>query len=649
MSLYDEPLSITHPNIAAEWSEKNAPFTPDDVTAGSHERVWWKGKCGHEWQTGVGNRTIRNTGCPYCTTRTVLKGFNDLATLRPDLAAEWSDRNGDLKPDSVRPGCNKKVWWKCKKGHEWKAVVNSRSRGNGCRICSNQVCLKGFNDLATRRPDLASEWSEKNLPLTPDNIIWTKQGSFWWKCPKCGNEYKAWLLGRMARNSACPYCAGFKVKSGYNDLKTTDPEIAMTWDYKANGTLLPEDFFRTSLRFVKWKCCNGHSYGMKIRDRTVNGKGCVICDISFRAYFSELLLLLLAKREGVEYELDSEYGDVFLSKLNLAFEIEGVSIEKQKLQLKKKRSIKKRGIDLIIVSRVNDLKKASANVRNILKRKGIVIKSDATEDIELLKKEFYGKDYRDAPYEGGGAFKDVIGGYVKYQNEAEKLILPLNETNPELISEWSEKNFPFKPEDEEERSCDKVWWKCKKCGCEWKSLIRNRAELGKGCPVCGRKKVVKGINDIATTDPEVAAEWSPRNGSQKPEHYSRGSNQKVWWRCKNGHEWKTSISNRTLSQNGCPICARAPVVRGINDLKTTNPEIVKFWSTKNGSLMPEDIRATYRKQVWWKCDICGYEYLAQPHTVIKRAREGCPRCQTSIGRGWKDLLTDEEKIKEEYR
>ena len=82
----DESILVTHPQLAAEWSEKNE-ITPDDVTAGAHDRVWWKGKCGHEWQAVVNNRT-HGTGCPYCTTRATLTGFNDLATLRPDLAAE---------------------------------------------------------------------------------------------------------------------------------------------------------------------------------------------------------------------------------------------------------------------------------------------------------------------------------------------------------------------------------------------------------------------------------------------------------------------------------------------------------------------------------------------------------------------------------
>ena len=145
--MYDEPFSITHPEIAAEWSEKNAPLTPADFTAGAHERVWWKCKLGHEWQTKINNRCINGTGCPYCTSRLIKKGFNDFATLYPELLKEWSDKNGDLKPEDFCKSSTTKVWWKCKNGHEYLMSFHSRTIGYGCTYCSNKVVLKGYNDL----------------------------------------------------------------------------------------------------------------------------------------------------------------------------------------------------------------------------------------------------------------------------------------------------------------------------------------------------------------------------------------------------------------------------------------------------------------------------------------------------------------------
>lgn len=99
------PLREAHPSLAAEWHPtRNGKTAPDDVTAGSTRPAWWLGKCGHEWRAGVGSRA-RGAGCPYCSGKRALAGFNDLATTHPDLAAAWHpERNGSLGPADVVAG-----------------------------------------------------------------------------------------------------------------------------------------------------------------------------------------------------------------------------------------------------------------------------------------------------------------------------------------------------------------------------------------------------------------------------------------------------------------------------------------------------------------------------------------------------------------
>ncbi|MCD7872757.1 MAG: zinc-ribbon domain-containing protein, partial [Clostridiales bacterium] len=46
-------LAAVHPELIAEWSDRNLPLTPDNVTFGSNNKVWWKGACGHEWETSI--------------------------------------------------------------------------------------------------------------------------------------------------------------------------------------------------------------------------------------------------------------------------------------------------------------------------------------------------------------------------------------------------------------------------------------------------------------------------------------------------------------------------------------------------------------------------------------------------------------------
>ena len=77
----------------------------------------------------------------HCANRKVLKGFNDLATVYPLIAAEWHPTlNGDLTPDQVVPGSGKRVWWRCSESHEWQAYIYNRTgpQKTGCPVCAGQ-------------------------------------------------------------------------------------------------------------------------------------------------------------------------------------------------------------------------------------------------------------------------------------------------------------------------------------------------------------------------------------------------------------------------------------------------------------------------------------------------------------------------------
>ena len=158
-------LAKVHPELVSEWSERNFPLTPDNITYGSNKRVWWKGSCGHEWQASVKARS-KGEGCPICSGARVVEGINDLATVKPKLSLEWSEKN-TIKPTEVTAGSHKKVIWKCEHGHEWTATVKSRTiNKTGCPYCSHNKVLAGFNDLASQ---YTKSTTEPGTPDTGDN------------------------------------------------------------------------------------------------------------------------------------------------------------------------------------------------------------------------------------------------------------------------------------------------------------------------------------------------------------------------------------------------------------------------------------------------------------------------------------------------
>lgn len=124
-----------------DW-EKNTDCTPDSVAASSNRRVWWRCEQGHSFCTSIAHRVRYKSECPYCTNKKVLPGFNDLATVKPRLAAQWDpELNGTLTPQMVTAGSHQKVWWKCPAGHRWKAAVYSRAgaQENGCPVCAGRT------------------------------------------------------------------------------------------------------------------------------------------------------------------------------------------------------------------------------------------------------------------------------------------------------------------------------------------------------------------------------------------------------------------------------------------------------------------------------------------------------------------------------
>ena len=146
---YTNSLLSVYPEIAAEWHPiKNGNLRPEQVNKSARLKVWWLGKCGHEWNMAVKDRTLKpgvradgkrkkGYNCPYCSGKRILVGFNDLQSNYPEIASEWHpEKNGDLTPLNVSSGSRKKVWWLGKCGHEWQQVIEGRTKqSQGCPLC----------------------------------------------------------------------------------------------------------------------------------------------------------------------------------------------------------------------------------------------------------------------------------------------------------------------------------------------------------------------------------------------------------------------------------------------------------------------------------------------------------------------------------
>ena len=200
-------------------------------------------------------------------------------------------------------------------------------------------------------------------------------------------------------------------------------------------------------------------------------------------------------------------------------------------------------------------------------------------------------------------------------------------TNPELLDDWDYERNRVLPTEISLGSSKAVWWKCKN-GHSYEMVIHNRTGRQKsGCPYCSTpaKRVLKGFNDLQTKYPDLAKEWHPtRNGGLTPDSVLCGSEKRIWWIGKCGHEYEQSIINRVKGGN-CPYCSHQRLLTEFNDFATEHPELLSEWDYEKNSVEPSSIMSHSHYKAWWKCPF-GHSYQAWMDNRCGTAHSGCPIC-----------------------
>ena len=545
-------LAERNPELASEWHPtKNGALLPTMVTLNTHDRVWWLGKCGHDWQASVKARNT-GTGCPYCNGRKVLPGFNDLATITPDLAKEWHPtKNDNFQPTNVTSGSSKTVWWKCSKGHVWPASIKSRSKGNNCPVCSGKVIIPGENDLATKYPDLAKEWHPtKNGTITPNIISPSSHTQVWWLCTN-GHEWQASPNHRTSKGRNCKYCCHNPgVLPGVNDLATKFPQLAKEWHPTKNGSLFPNSITANSSKRVWWKCSKGHEWQCSVNHRA-NGSHCPVCSSGMQSSFPEQAIFYYVKTAYPDAingytDIFHNHGmelDVYVPSLSIGIEYDGSVWHKgktnQNRESKKYQICRKNNIKLIrIRENRKNTDRSTCDILLFVNNNLDKTITDLTLYFPLITDVDVARDTN-----------LIISSYKQALAKGSLAALL-----PDLAKEWHPtKNGSLTPDMFSPRSNHSAWWICI-LNHEWPAKIDSRAR-GTGCPYCSNHKILPGFNDLATKRSDLMREWDwQRNTSLDPTHLSPGSGKSAFWVCSNGHNWPAEISSRNKG-HGCPYCA----------------------------------------------------------------------------------------------
>jgi len=221
----EESFEHEFPLLSKEWDvEANFPFKPNQFHPYStqHKFNWICAKHNqHKWKSTIANRSS-GFNCPYCAGKKVSKE-NSLADCFPEIALEWHPVKNNKPASKYTKSSQKKVWWQCEKGHEWEAIIGSRTgkRKAKCPHCNNEkrserkYFLTKENILAFTNPELILEWHPtKNGNTNPHNISRGSSKKVWWQCEK-EHEWEATPGNRTKKKpSGCPICSS--TKNQYN-------------------------------------------------------------------------------------------------------------------------------------------------------------------------------------------------------------------------------------------------------------------------------------------------------------------------------------------------------------------------------------------------------------------------------------------------
>jgi hypothetical protein len=639
-------IATSKPEVAKQWHPtRNGDIKPSQVYKGSCKKVWWKCPKGddHEWEAPPANRTRDKdpSGCPFCAGYRASKNYN-LKTEAPHIAHDWHPtKNGELRPEHVTPGTDKKVWWICKKNphHEYLAGVAHRTRHRSptaCPICSGRQ-LHPDNQLSLQHPDLAKEWHpEKNGDLKPDQVTTGSGKLIWWKCPEDDDhEWQAVINNRTNQGNGCPFCSG-RTATRKENLLVTNPMLAAQWHTTRNGDRTPDQFKEKSNARVWWKCSKGddHEWEAQINNRS-NGSNCPFC---------------AGKRASNTHNLNNTFP-------NIAREWH----HQKNGRLKPDQVTPGSGIvvwwqcqihhehewQATINSRVRGTncphchpQSSAPEYRVYAEVKSIfpdAINRDRSHDFEF--DIFIPSENIGIEHDGSYFHKDKSAQDLEKNKRSLRKGIQLIRVRNSPLKKLSENDVVYSGQ-----SIDKECMNLLIRGLDRLTSGKHRKKIDEylSSDVFLGKDEFERLMSFLPAPPleqsladkfaELAIEWHPtKNGSLLPEHVRPQSNRVVWWKCPKGvdHEWEAPISNRSAQGKGCPFCSKRKADLHHN-LKEVFPAIAAQWHpAKNGVLKPEDFTPRSRVKVWWKCPKGidhEWQSLIQTRTDSRSNLDGCPFC-----------------------
>ena len=413
-------------------------YKSNEIGFSSGKNVNWKcSKCGMEWKQKPNKMNKKKAEeCPYCAHERA-SFFYNVESEFPILAEEWDNKLNDKTPDKYTPQSHARVFWKCKNGHSWNAVIRDRVRS----------------------------------------------------IQKRGNSNKA----------ICPYCNHERASSTYN-LFTEAPDVARQWNYIKNGEITPLQITPKSSKKVWWVCeyNPNHVWQDKVSNRTALHRGCPECSKIFTISFPSRAIYYYLKSCfndcQMEHRILKKYVlDIYLPYYKIAIEYDGwyyhLGEKAKQREEKKDEAMKENGINIIRI------KEQKENIKDISLKDNIIdypFESEYSNLNELIKKVI------DIIQEKTNIQINKDVDFKRDYQKIEDLYYHVRKSNslavkkPEHLKEWSNNN-EILPDTISTCSSYRIKWICPKCNREYEATPYNRIRNHSNCPYCAHKKKCKNI------------------------------------------------------------------------------------------------------------------------------------------------------------
>jgi hypothetical protein len=525
-------------------------------------------------------------------------------------------------------------------GYEFKTIKAAAKHYNRAYTHVIEMLKKGrsieqslglvprYDSLQSKKPELAKQWHPiKNMPLTPNDVSSGSGKKVWWICSN-NHDWKA-VINSRNRGIGCPYCAGQRPTRDRN-FATEYPDLLKEFDFVKNKNLDPEKLSPRTPQKVWWICKLGHSWQASITNRTRNQykNACPYC-----------LNRKLCNENSLATLRPDIAQDWHPTKNNTLTPSDVIAGGGTKAWWTCKRGHEWQATVGTRVTNGTGCPKCSLQTSRIEIAVYSEIKAlfpDAVwqEKIGGYECDIYIKD-KNIGIEIDGVYwhrgrSSADEAKSKLFNEMGIQLFRLRENGLPLLSDrdisfkWSDKTFPIIS------MLIQQILKFAKLNDAERLLLHGYVNGNTLVNEKQYRKIVSNLpaptpgKSLADTMPDLAKEWAyDLNAPLTPEHFGPSANKSAWWRCKQGHIWKSVIQQRTFRRSGCLRCS-LQTATSENSLAVAHPDLAKEWHLdKNGVLRPEALFPKSNLKAWWICSE-GHEWQAAIRS--RSSGSGCPFC-----------------------